>query len=141
MNRNDLRYLNRPRHIRLFLRIFFSLLLLRTLIPMVRLPRLLEFLLPRGARGRALGPDDTERLVKFVDFFLRRVFRSRNPCLLRSMLLFRHMRSAGLDVRIAFGVGDLDAVLRGHAWLIYEGRHFLEREDPGRQYEAVFVYP
>ena len=61
--------------------------------------------------------------------------------MLRSLLLFRRLRLVGLDVKIAFGVGDLEVDLKGHAWLVYQGRHFLENEDPAVQYEAVFVYP
>ncbi|MBW1819217.1 MAG: lasso peptide biosynthesis protein, partial [Deltaproteobacteria bacterium] len=61
--------------------------------------------------------------------------------MLRSLLLFRRLRLVGLDVKIAFGVGDLEADLKGHAWLVYQGRYFLENEDPTVQYEAVFVYP
>jgi hypothetical protein len=141
MNRNDLRYLKRPRDIGLFLRVFFSLGLLRILVPVVKMPRLLALVLPKDVRKRPLRSDEVERLLKFIDFFLHRIFRSRNPCLFRSLLLLRHMRSAGLDVRIAFGVGNLDGPLKGHAWLIHNGGHFLEREDPTKRYEAVFVYP
>jgi hypothetical protein len=141
MTLNRLNYLKRPENIWLLLETFFSLLWIRALISRVRITRILEMLDPGAHRKRTFRPGEIERSVKFTDFLVNKVFRTRNPCLLRSMFLFRRMRSAGIDVRIAFGVADLDAEFKGHAWLTLDGKHFLEKEDPSKRYEAVFVYP
>ena len=114
---------------------------IRALVSTLRVTRILKILDPVAPRKRALRPGEMELSARFADFIVLKLFRSRNPCLLRSLLLFRRMRSAGMDVRIAFGVGDLDADLKGHAWLTLDGKHFLEREDPSRRYQAVYVYP
>ena len=142
MDLDNLRYLKSPAAFRLFMKIFVSLLLIKILLLKLKITRILEILDPGGALPeRSYHPGEFDLAVKFIHFFIYKVFRSRNPCMLRSLLLFRRLRLAGLDVKIAFGVGDIEADFKGHAWLVYRGRHFLENEDPAVQYEAVFVYP
>jgi len=44
-------------------------------------------------------------------------------------------------VKIVFGVKNEEEKLKGHAWLIVEGRHFPEPNDPSGEYQITFVYP
>jgi len=45
------------------------------------------------------------------------------------------------EVKIVFGVKNEKEKLKGHAWLIVEGRHFPEPNDPAGEYQITFVYP
>lgn len=139
INLNNIKYLKRPKDIILFIRTFFSLIAIKVLLYLIKLPKLLKLLDPE----KRAKPDDQkiEYILKFTNFILFRLFRSSNPCLLRSILLFRHLRMMGRDVKIVFGVKNEEEKLKGHAWLIVEGRHFPEPNDPSGEYQITFVYP
>ena len=139
MNLANLNYLKRPADIFLFIRIFFSLLLLKMLLGMIKLPKLLRSLEPR--KRTVINAARIERISKFSDFFLHRILRSSNPCLLKSLILFRYLRMMGMDIKIAFGVKDESKGLQGHAWLVSNGSYYLEKEDPLKEYQTIFVYP
>ncbi len=123
----------------MFVWIFFCLLLLKMLLGMIKLPRLLRILEPR--KKTPINTARIELISKFANFFLHRILRSSNPCLLKSLILFRYLRMMGMDIKIAFGVKDESKGLQGHAWLISNGSHYLEKEDPLKEYQPVFVYP
>jgi len=139
INLNNIKYLKRPKDIILFIRTFFSLIAIKVLLSLIKLPKLLKLLDPE----KRAKPDDQkiEYILKFTNFILFRLFRSSNPCLLRSVLLFRHLGMMGRDVKIVFGVKNEEEKLKGHAWLIVEGRHFPEPNDPSGEYQITFVYP
>lgn len=123
----------------LFAQVFLYLLCLRVLLETLRLRRLLALL--EAGRGMAPSGEKIEAIIAFSDFFIHRVFRSANPCMLRSLLLYRYLRAMGLELRIAFGVRDEQDALKGHAWLLRGDRFLFEREDPGKAYQVMFVYP
>jgi hypothetical protein len=139
VNLNNIKYLKRPKDVILFIKTFFSLIVIRVLLYLIKLPKLLKLLDPE----KRAKPDDQkiEYLLKFTNFILFRLFRSSNPCLLRSILLFRHLRMLGREAKIVFGVKNEEEKLKGHAWLIVEGRHFPEPNDPSGEYQITFVYP
>jgi len=139
INLNNIKYLKRPKDVILFIKTFFSLVLIKVLLNLFRLPKLLKLLDPK----KRVSPDDSkiEYLTKFTNFILFRLFRSQNPCLLRSLLLFRHLRMMGRDVTIVFGVKNEEEGLKGHAWLIVKGIYFPEPGDPSDEYQVTFVYP
>ena len=139
MNLDNLRYFKKPGNIILFIQIFFFLSALRILLETMKLPRLLELL-----ETNRRVPADTEKIeliFKFSNFVLHKIFRSPNPCILRSLLLFRYLNMMGMNMKIAFGVKQEASKLKGHAWLIHKKGYFLEPEDPTREYEVVYVYP
>ena len=112
---------------------------IKVLLNLLKLPELLKLLEPE----KRVPPDDSkiEYIVKFTNFILLRLFRSSTPCLLRSILLFRQLRMMNRKVKIVFGVKNEAEKLKGHAWLIVEGRHFPEPTDPSGEYQITFVYP
>ena len=139
INLNNIKHLKRPKNVILFIKTFFSLVLIKILLNLINLPKLLKILDP----GKRVTSDDSkiEYLLKFTNFILFRLFRSSHPCLLRSILLFRQLRMMGRKVKIVFGVKNEEEKLKGHAWLIVEGRHFPEPTDPSGEYQITFVYP
>jgi hypothetical protein len=139
INLNNIKYLKRPKDTILFIKTFFSLIVIKVLLYLIKLPKLLKLLDPE----KKVPPDDSkiEYILKFTNFILFRLFRSSNPCLLRSILLFRQLRMSGREVKIVFGVKNEEEKLKGHAWLIVEGKHFPEPNDPSGEYQITFVYP
>ena len=139
INLNNIKYLKRPKDVILFIKTFFSLVVIKVLLYLTKLPKLLKLLDPE----KKTTPDDQkiEYILKFTNFILFRLFRSSNPCLLRSILLFRQLRMMSRKVKIVFGVKNEEEKLKGHAWLIVEGRHFPEPNDPSGEYQITFVYP
>ena len=139
INLNNIKYLKRPKDVILFIKTFFSLVVIKVLLYLIKLPKLLKLLDPE----KRAKPDDQkiEYILKFTNFILFRLFRSSNPCLLRSILLFRQLRMMSRKVKIVFGVKNEEEKLKGHAWLIVEGRHFPEPNDPSGEYQITFVYP
>jgi hypothetical protein len=135
---SNLRHLGNPRDVVLLGRILVQLVILKFRTGRMKLTELLGTLEPRGKVEA--DRDEMEKMVKFADFLLHRVLRSRNPCLLRSLLLYRYLRASGEEVSIVFGVRDGEETLQGHAWILRDVKPLLEEESTG-EYEAVYVYP
>ncbi len=139
MNLHNLKYFKRPEDIILFVKVFFSILGIMVLLNKIRLPRLLRLVEPK--KRVVVNNMKIEHITTFADFILFRILKSSNPCMLKSLILFRYLRLMGMDIRIAFGVKYVMEELKGHAWLVYNERHFLEQEDPSSEYEVMLVYP
>ncbi len=76
------------------------------------------------------------KIIKFTDYVLsRKYLRCKNTCLRRSLVLYYFLRKFGINVTICFGVrytemqpaSHTQKKLDGHAWLLYNGEIFLER--------------
>ncbi len=135
----DLSYFKRPVNTLLFLQVFFSLLVIQFLLYFLTAQRLLEHLSP--SKTIAYDRFRIEFLKKSANFFLTKLFRSKNPCLLRSLFLFRHLKMMGMDIQVAFGVKDDLTGLKGHAWLVLKGKYYLEKHDPKEEYKTIFIHP
>ena len=139
MDLGNLRYLKSPGSILLFVRVFISLIVIDVLLSILKLQSLLKIIDRKGKRR--LSGKTIENVTLFSDFILYRIFRTRRPCTLRSLLVFRYMRSMGQDIKIVFGVKDDQGELKGHAWILKGKTPFLEKSDPSEQYEIMHVYP
>ncbi|HZX15060.1 MAG TPA: lasso peptide biosynthesis B2 protein, partial [Thermodesulfobacteriota bacterium] len=67
-------------------------------------------------------------------------------CWKRALVLYHFLRKAGVNVQICFGVRlpNIEAKdeLEGHAWLIYNGEIFLERDiEMAKTYKVTYWYP
>ena len=51
------------------------------------------------------------------------------------------LRRAGLDVRLAFGVGPTRGEHAGHCWLVLDGSPFLEDRDPRPLFTEMITVP
>jgi len=90
-------------------------------------------------------------IVKFTDYiFSRNFWIYRSTCLRRSLVLYHFLRKAGIDVQICFGVRyeekspnrDATKTFEGHAWLLYKGEIFLERNDDiVKAYTVTYRFP
>lgn len=127
----------------LFLKIMIDIPVVRLLLMWMKMPDLLEWLNRSSIRRRS-GKGDLDRAKlgwKYVNFFLIHCLKTKNPCLLRSLILFHLFRKEGLDARIHFGIKDGVTPLAGHSWLSLNGDPFLEQIDPESTYIDVYSYP
>lgn len=101
------------------------------------LPRLMRLLTPRRTSKRLCGNADqyAEKVARYTDFVLGRgIGVYRRNCLKRSLILYRFLCRRGIEVRLCLGVSktrrspDLNSAnaLRGHAWLVRQGRVYQE---------------
>lgn len=82
------------------------------------------------------------RIVRLTDLCLqRRVALLRPSCMLRSLVLFRFLREAGLPVRVHFGVAREEGSLKGHSWLTLDGLPFAEAGDPSTRFQIAYSFP
>ncbi len=139
--------------------LFLQILLIITLLPIMfrflSIPELIKKFTPRNSRkyqkNRNLK-ETTDKIVKFIDFILNRKFwrYKENTCLKRSLVLYYYLRKRGIDVHICFGVKYNDKPtttmernrLIGHAWLLYNGSIFLEKNAvETKTYKVTYSFP
>lgn len=92
-----------------------------------------------------------DKVVKFTDYILGRNFlKCKNTCLKRSVVLYYFLRKLGINVHICFGVRYKEKLcdrvaknkLEGHAWLLYDGNIFLERNtEITKTYQMTYCFP
>ena len=138
--------------------LFFQILLIITLLPilfrLLSLPGLIKKFTPRSVKYQenASLKKTTDKIVKFIDFILKRDFGryKENTCLKRSLVLYYYLRKHGIDVHICFGVKYDDKAtnteeknrLIGHAWLLYNGNILLEKNAAEtKTYKVTYSFP
>jgi hypothetical protein len=91
-----------------------------------------------------------DKTVKFTDYILsRNSLASENTCLKRTLVLYHFLRKMGMDVHVCFGVkydtlsdSKAQKKLEGHAWLLYHGDIFLERNtEVTKTYKLTYCFP
>jgi len=139
--------------ITLFVRILSLVAFLPAMLKLLSIPMLMQMFTPR--RMTTSGSPDTnkgqDKIVKYADYILSRNFwMFRSTCLRRSLVLYHFLRRGGTNVQICFGVrykGELgqeefSKELEGHAWLLYKGEIFLERNVAmAGEYRVTYCYP
>ena len=136
----------------LFARIFLLITVLPAMLRLLSLPRLMKMLTHRDLRV-CKDPDSEskDKIVKFTDYLLNRNFWIyKSTCLKRALVLYYFLRRSGIDVQICFGVRSnaksseikTQNVLEGHAWLLYSGNIFLERDAKAiKTYTMTYSFP
>jgi hypothetical protein len=123
-------------------------------VRLLPLPRALAGLMPpngdpgrralKGGTGRrsAATKERTDLIIHLTDSLLeRRVALLRPSCMLRSLVLFRFLREAGLPVQVHFGVAREESALKGHSWLTLDGAPIAEPTDPSKRFQTVYSFP
>jgi len=107
----------------------------------LRLPRLAALLEP-AAPGVDAGEAELRALAGRVDRLLSLGRPLVRPgCLTRGVTLFWFLRRAGGDVRLVFGLGEVDGETAGHCWLVRDGAPFLEKVDPRPLFTELYRIP
>ena len=112
---------------------------LPVLLRFVRLPALMRVWTPARTRRQARAVD-AEQAERLTDLVLARLPLIRNTCLIRSLVLYRLLRTGGTPARIHVGVRRAGSQLTGHSWLTYQGWRLsgsLEN-DP---FSEIYSYP
>jgi len=126
-----------PSGLWLFLKIGFWVYLVSTIIHIFSLPRLLKFITPSKPSKKKW---EKEKLNNLISFWLgRRTLFLRSWCLRRSLVLYRYLRLQGEPAQIFFGMRKEQGELKGHAWLMIDGKPFMDNED--LNYQVVYSYP
>jgi hypothetical protein len=123
-------------------------LTLRVLAVAAAVPAITRLSLPAQARilepRRPRRPDPARSawLAENVD----RILASGRPlvrtgCLTRGLTYYYFLRRAGEDVRLAYGIGEMDGRTEGHCWLVRDGEPYLEREDPRAHFVETYRVP
>jgi hypothetical protein len=137
----------------LFMQMFSLVTVLPAMLKLLSIPRLMKLLTPRDMTTAKNFDADAvrDRIVKYADYILSRSFWIfKSTCLKRSLLLYHFLRRSGINVQICFGVRYKEdsprkgssKELEGHAWLLYKGEIFLERNAAMvREYTVTYCFP
>src|SRR5436190_6631671 len=109
-----------PRDVLLSLRIFAVAAAVPVLMRL-KLARMAGLLEPAPAR-RVADPAEVDRRIERIERVLLSGYPLiRTGCLTRGITLFYFLRRAGVDVRLAFGMGRPLGDDEGHCWLVKDG--------------------
>lgn len=142
-----LRELSNPEALRLLVWSLLAILKVSLLLRNQMLPAILQDLgRPRdrdsgGVAQRRDAADSLGRVWRYSHVIVTTLLRSRRPCLLRSLVVYRYGRLHGIPVSIHFGVkSGMDGV-EGHSWVTLHGSPLCESIEGVRLYVAVYSYP
>lgn len=121
------------------LQMFIQLIVMKCLLKGLTINTILKHIEPN--RKKTFDEAVLETCRKSLNFFLYHVFRSKNPCLPRAVLLYRQARMMRMPVKIVFGIKTDGDALKGHAWLELEGKAFLETDEHPDAYTRMFIHP
>lgn len=122
------------------------IILLPVMLRVFSIPRLMSMLTPRDLKiYQHLELENLRaKTVKFTDYILsRNSLTSENTCLKRTLVLYHFLRKMGMDVQVCFEVKyEARKKLEGHAWLLYRGDIFLERNtEVTKTYKLTYCFP
>jgi hypothetical protein len=112
---------------------------LPVLLRVMSLSTLMQIWTPARTRRRARA-FDADRMARLTDLVLARLPLARNTCLIRSLVLYRLLRTGGMPARIHFGVRQAGRKLTGHSWLTCEGQP-LSESPANTAFSEIHSYP
>ncbi|CBE67963.1 MAG: lasso peptide biosynthesis B2 protein [Candidatus Methylomirabilis oxygeniifera] len=143
-----LRELTDPESFRLFGWSLLMVFVVATLLRFTRLPVLLRYLTRPAApirtghkSVRTLETRAVDRVRRYSHVIITGLLRSRRPCLLRSLVLYRYCWKCGVPVSIHFGVRSGMGGLEGHSWVTCDGIPLGESDAGVRPYIVVYSFP
>lgn len=137
----------------LFIQIFLLITILPLLVKLMTVPDLMKNLTPKKSKliNRSECYKIADKIEKYTLYILSRDFWIyKNICLKRSLVLYHFLRKYGMCVTVCFGVryknersGNVEVKkMEGHAWLIYNGDIFLEKNvEEITTYRMTYCYP
>lgn len=93
--------------------------------------------LETSKRLNATEQAELDKVYRAATFVLRRLLRSKRPCLRRSLVAYRWCRKRGLEADIVIGVQKTDDKLESHAWLVIDGQPFRENREELDKYTPI----
>jgi hypothetical protein len=143
-----LRELREPEALRLLVWSFLTILKAECLLRVIDLPTMLR----RFGRGPSSGAtrqgsapyassNSLDRIRRYSNFIATGLLRSRRPCLLRCLVLYRYCRRQAIPLSIHFGVKQGEDGLQGHSWVSLHGAPLFETGEMLRSYTSIYAYP
>ncbi len=131
-----------PRDIPLLFSVFFCLVCYSALLKIMPLKRIIIFEnhhFPACGNDNATPEDKIflDKTYRAAGFLLRRLWRSKRPCLRRSLVLARICRGRKLKNRIIIGVRKSGAGLESHAWVEIGSSPFGENRESLKAYTPI----
>jgi hypothetical protein len=135
----------------LFVRIFIFLTMIPPFVKYLSLPHLMKVCTANSiSDGRDMEKYE-DKIIRYTDFILsKNLWIYRVSCLKRSLALYHFLGRLGLKLQICFGVkfktnlSDTDSrkELEGHAWLLRDGRIYLEKNlEMTKTYKTTYCFP
>lgn len=106
-------------------------------LPLERIDALVERRAREGHRPRG----DVEAVARRVEQVLGHTRILRHTCLSRGLTRYFFLRRAGADVRLVFGLGQIDGAYAGHCWILRDGTVYQEATDPALEFADVVTLP
>ncbi len=137
----------------LFIQVFFCITIVPFLLKLLTIPGLMKILTPKRMKiYKTLNLEESkDKIIRFTGYILNRNFWIyKNTCLNRSLVLYHFLRKSGINAHICFGVKyneelsdrEVKKKIEGHAWLIYKGEIFLEKNvDETETYKMIYCFP
>jgi len=119
---------NLPKDFYIFLLTPFKIIYFRRLVNRVGFNSLLSSF--EGSNFTTLADEKfIKKLNKFYkasSFFLIKIFKDPNPCMIRSLILYQLCSRNNIKASLVIGVNKKKGVLEGHSWLELNGKPFNE---------------
>lgn len=121
-----------------FLLIYYSLLLQSTSIQGIlnRIARL-----ENSPKKQHISITDSEIMLDKVwrgcNFFLSRVFRTRKPCLRRTLVMYRWCCRYSIKTNVIIGICKKGTAINGHSWLLINGTPLKEDMEMLKKYTPM----
>lgn len=136
----------------LFTQIFLLVTILPVMLKLLSIPRAMKVLTPGEFKAykNEESAKSKDKIIKFADYILGLNFWIfKSTCLKRSLVLYHFLRRLGIGVHVCFGarykeeLRTLDVKrLEGHAWLLYNGNVFLEKNpEIAKTYKITYCFP
>lgn len=117
------KYFSFPKDIYIFILILFKIIYFRQKVNKIGFNTILS-----GLEGNSFTRLADEKFLskfnkfyKVSTFFLVRIFKDPNPCMLRSLILYGLCNKYNIKASLITGVSKKEGVLIGHSWLEIDG--------------------
>ena len=119
-----------PKDIYIFVLIPFKIIYLRQIVNRIGY----NTLLCRFEGNNFTNPADESFIIKLnkfykaSTFFLVKIFKDPNPCMIRSLILYQLCSRNNIKASLVTGVNKKKGVLTGHSWIKINGEPFNEEK-------------
>ena len=122
---------NLPKDINIFLVIVYKIFYFRLKVNKVGYNTILGRLEGNSFTGKADNNliDRYKKFYKASSFFLIKIFKDPNPCMIRSLILYELCSRYNIKVSLKTGVRKNEGALDGHSWLEIDGEPINENKE------------
>jgi hypothetical protein len=131
---------NLPRDINIFLIIVCKIIYFRLKVNKIGYNTILGRLEGNSFTGKADNSffDRYKKFYKASSFFLIKIFKDPNPCMIRSLILYELCSKYNIKVSFKTGVRKNVGALDGHSWLEIDGEPINENKEFLNNFTVVY---